>query len=395
MVWALSWLPLQNKGATSVLLQRHNRSMPSVHPALWPSSGHTHLHTYQHAHTQGALQATPAYWRHWLTRPELALVPESCRAERALHEQLVQQPLQAVTPTQLAALADADVAQNYRHFLNLRDGVQRAGSLQAWYLALVRSGAIQVPPLFLDLTVQAIVQQLLGDTRDAMLVRAAELFFRPQRITFSQGRVLAADSLTVEDQAQTQGFGDLGRLLVQAQIETKPLDLPVLGHDNAARYWAEATRAGASDAFRSTLVLDLTQQLNTDVGHGVTFQLTNARSGLKPLARLLEFWVQHLLGVEVTIEPLARIADAQWRWHVGLDAEASALLNDLYLDKPVEEERLSRLISLFRLQFANPQEMRADVAGKPVYLGLMASADGLLRLKPQNLLLNLPLAAAS
>jgi hypothetical protein len=59
------------------------------------------------------------------------------------------------------------------------------------------------------------------------------------------------------------------------------------------------------------------------------------------------------------------------------------------------EERLSRLISLFRLQFANPAEMRADVAGRPVYLGLMASATGQLRMKPQNLLLNLPLASRS
>jgi Family of unknown function (DUF6352) len=365
--------------------------MQTAPPALWPSSGHALLT----ADAQGALSATPAYWRHWLARPELALVPESCRAERALHAQLLKQPLQAVSAAQLKALADADLAQNYRHFLTLRDGVQNAGSLQAWYLALLRSGPVKVPPLFVDLTIQAIVQQLLGDTRDAMLARAAELFFRPQRITFSAGRVLAADSLTLEDQVQTQGLGDLGRLLAQAQIATKPLDLPVLGPDHAPRYWAEATREAALDGFRSTLVLDLTQQLNTDVGHGITFQMSNARSGLKPLARLLELWVQHLLGVAVTIEPLARIADAQWRWHVGLDAEASALLNDLYLGQTVEEDRLARLISLFRLNFVNPQEMRADVAGKPIYLGLMASAEGLLRLKPQNLLLNLPLAAAS
>jgi len=36
--------------------------------------------------------------------------------------------------------------------------------------------------------------------------------------------------------------------------------------------------------------------------------------------------------------------------------------------------------------------VRADVAGRPVYLGLAMNADGVLRLKPQNLLLNLPLA---
>jgi hypothetical protein len=69
------------------------------------------------------------------------------------------------------------------------------------------------------------------------------------------------------------------------------------------------------------------------------------------------------------------------------------LLNDLYEDRPVEAERMQRLLSLFRLEFANPQEMRADVAGKPVYLGLMMNEARELRLKPQNLLLNLPLPA--
>ncbi len=53
---------------------------------------------------------------------------------------------------------------------------------------------------------------------------------------------------------------------------------------------------------------------------------------------------------------------------------------------------MRRLVSLFRLDFDDPAEMRADVAGRPVYLGLMMDAEGLLRLKPQNLLLNLPLA---
>ena len=36
--------------------------------------------------------------------------------------------------------------------------------------------------------------------------------------------------------------------------------------------------------------------------------------------------------------------------------------------------------------------MRADVAGCPVYLGLMMTNERLVRMKPQNLLLNLPLA---
>ncbi len=354
---------------------------------LWPGSGCTLLRL----DGDGRLCPTEAYWRHWLARPELALVPESCRAEIRLHRALQDMPLQGVTDAQLSAIADADVAANYRHFLSLRDAVQQLGSLQAWYLALFRGGPVQVPPLFVDLVTQAIVQHLLGDTADAMSARAAELFFRPQRITVEQGRVLAADSATLTEQAQTQGLGDIGRLLAQAKIATTGQDLAVLGPDNASRYWAEARRAD----FRSTLLLDLTQQLKTDVGHGLQFTMVHALSGLKPLAALLQRWVQHLLGVDVTIEAVHRIDDAQWRWHVGLDAEASALLNDLYEGHAVDDERRSRLISLFKLTFAKPAEMRRDVAGKPVYLGLMAAPEGLLRMKPQNLLLNLPLAAMS
>jgi hypothetical protein len=37
--------------------------------------------------------------------------------------------------------------------------------------------------------------------------------------------------------------------------------------------------------------------------------------------------------------------------------------------------------------------MQPDVAGRPVWLGLAMTPDGLLRLKPQNLLVNLPLRA--
>ena len=106
-------------------------------------------------------------------------------------------------------------------------------------------------------------------------------------------------------------------------------------------------------------------------------------------------WIAHFLDVRTTIRPLQRIDDAAWRWHVGLDAEASALLNDLYRGEAPEGERLARLIGLFRLDFADPREMRADVAGKPVYLGLAMSAEQTLKLKPQNLLINLPLAAAA
>ena len=361
--------------------------MSSPALSVWPGSGLSHLAAAE----QGWLQPTPAYWRHWLARPELAPLPESCRAERRLHAALLDQPLQPVVAERLTLLADTDAADNYRHFIALRNAVQAAGSLQAWYLALMRSGNVNVPPLFVDLVVQALVQSLLDSDSDALAVRTAELFFRPQRISFEQGRVLAADSGTLDEQRATQGLGGIGRLLAEARIPSTGLDLPVLSADNVPRYWAQA----AGETFRSTLLLDLTQQFNTDLGHGLQFTMANALSGLKPLSLLLQRWVQHLLGVAVSIEPVHRIDDPQWRWHLGLDSDASQFLDDLYTGQDADAERKARLISLFRLRFADAAEMRRDVAGKPVYLGLMAKADGSLRLKPQNLLLNLPLATAS
>lgn len=354
--------------------------------ALWPSCGRAHLEQRD----DGALVPAPAWWLHWLARPEMALVAESCRAEIALHRRLQREPLCKVPAAELAAIADADVRENYRHLLVLRDGVQSAGSLQAWLVAQFSHG-VTVPPLFIDVALQAIVAGLLDEPPDALQARAAELFFRTQRLTFEQGRVLAADLQTLEEVRQSQGLGDLGRLMAQAQVQALPAQLPVLGADTESRYWSDAT----SPHFRSSLLLDLALETTSDIGHGVHFKLGNARSGLKPLAVLLERWVWALLGAEVRITPVPRIDDARWRWHVGLDVEATALLNDLYAGSVVDDERLARIVGLFRLQFANPAEMRADVAGVPLYLALMANPQGQLRMKPQNLLLNLPLAKRS
>jgi hypothetical protein len=360
---------------------------------LWPSAGYAHLQT----DANGWLQATPAYVRHLLARPELALVPESCRAERALHRALHDDPWRAVSSAELQAVRDADARENFAHFITVRDGQLAAGSLQAWLLQLFRSGRITVPPLFIDLAIQAVVQHLLqgqADTAsDALAWRAGELFFRPQRVTVEQGRVLAADSTSLDHEQATQGLGELGRLLAQAQAPLKTLQLRVLDAEadaqTAPRYFEQAAQAD----FRSTLLLDLTHTVHNDLGQGIAFTMTAARSGLKPLALLMARWVQHFLGVAVLVQPLQKVEDSQWRWHLGLDTEASVLLDDLYQDHEVEPARLARLISLFSLVFDKPAEMRADVAGKPVYLGLMRNSQDSFRMKPQNLLLNLPLSA--
>ena len=203
-----------------------------------------------------------------------------------------------------------------------------------------------------------------------------------------QRQVLAGDRDTLDLQRDTQGFGDLGRLLAQAQSPVKAMQLQVLQADAQNRYWAEAARPHGQHSF----LLDLTHDIQQQLAHGLVFQLTHAHSGLKALAAVLQDWVQHMLGIGVRIEPLQKIDDPQWRWHIGLDIEATALLNDLYEGNAAPAERQQRLVSLFRLDFADPREMRADVVGKPVYLGLATSADQGVKLKPQNLLVNLPLA---
>jgi hypothetical protein len=75
-----------------------------------------------------------------------------------------------------------------------------------------------------------------------------------------------------------------------------------------------------------------------------------------------------------------------------LDTEASALLNDLYNGKVVAPERNQRLVSLFKMEIRDETLIKPDIAGRPIYLGMAMNADNLLRFKPQNLLVNLPLA---
>ena len=365
--------------------------MTELHPDdFWPSSGFSQLQR----NTRGWLIPSDGYLRLFLARPELALVEESCPAEIALHAALQAQPSRPVPAAELNALADADVRDNYRHFLNFRDALLAAGTLEAWYLATLRAGIIQLPPLFLDLVAQACVRNVLDGVQDgarggaqgAQVARAGEMLFRTQRIHSQDGQVLSGDQTVLDLLNETGGLGDIGRLLTQSNAPVREVNLEVLSDANAQRYWQNADR--------HHFLLDLTHEVSNDLSHGLVLTMTRARSGLTALARVLEAWVAHFLGVEVTIKPAQKIEDANWRWHVGLDAESSALLNDLYEDRPVEPARLARLVSLFRLTFANQEEMRADVAGKPVYLGLAMTADKTLKLKPQNLLLNLPLRSA-
>ena len=334
---------------------------------FWASSGFRFLARGP----EGWLVPGEDYLRHFLARPELAPPPEAGPGERHLHARLAEKPRLAIGEPDLAAVEDADARENWAEFLRFRDRLLAAGSVEACYVGEFRRPRVELAPPFLDALAQAIVRGLLDGQADPWLARAGELFFRPQRVSVEGGQVLAADAATIEAYAETGGFGNVGRLLRQQSTPVASVKMDVLNAENAPFYFLR-------DELFSFLL-----------------DLTPGREGAAALATLLGRWVEHLTGARVAVEPVARVDDERWRWHVGLDVEATALLNALYRGEPVADEAKARLAALFRLEFADPADAAPEAAGRPVYLGLAFRADHLLRMKPQNLLVNLPLARPS
>jgi hypothetical protein len=335
--------------------------------AFWRSSG---LHLLRRD-AAGYLTVTDDFLRAYLARPEIRPVEESCDAERALHARLVDEPRWQPDAAALDALADPDARDNYRVFLGFRDLLLRHGTLEACYVQQFRSRQVTLPALFFDHMAHAILHNVLEDCDQPLRLRAAELLFRAQKVTLRDGSPLLADEDTVEMYARTGGMGSLGQLVREAQTPTRSIDLDVLDESNAEVYWAR------SDQFDTVLDLGFT------------------RPGLDALCRVLEAWVGHLLRLPATVQPLQSIQDERWVWHVGLDVESTGILNDLYEGREVDEERLRLMLSLFRLDVQDGSMLRPQVAGRPIYLGLAMGADNVLRLKPQNLITNLPLAEAA
>ncbi len=125
--------------------------------------------------------------------------------------------------------------------------------------------------------------------------------------------------------------------------------------------------------------------------HDFALDIAEGRDGQRGIARALERFIAHLFGEAVTIRAVPVIEDANWTWHVGLDAEASAIANDLWQGRKVRQERLARIIWLGVLEFADSARVLPRVAGRPVYLALAMDAANRLRMKPQNLVAGLPL----
>jgi hypothetical protein len=281
----------------------------------------------------------------------------------------MQEPGRLVPAGELNLLADQDAKHNYEVVLRFRDRLLEAGTVEACYRNLFKAG-VDVPPLFIEQMAHVVLRNILQDCEDPLQLRAAELLFREQKATIQEGHVLLADLETVEMHASGSQYGSLGRLIVEAQGATAKTNLDVLDRQNAALYWERESR------------------------HDTVISLTYGRPALDGLCRVLEAWIFHFVNVKVRIEPVRNIQEPRWAWHIGLDAEATAILNALWAGEQVEAGRMRHILALFRLTFDDPQEMRRDIAGRSVYLALAADGEDVVKVKPQNLFLNLPLSVS-
>jgi hypothetical protein len=324
---------------------------------FWLSCGHHLLDRDQ----SGGLVITDDFLKVYLARPELIPPPEACAVERTLHGALLDHPRTPVSASDLAAIADTDARENWETLIAFRDRLLRHRTLEAAYFDLVRVGVGKTPPLFVNQLVNVILRNALDGIEDARVLRAAEMFFRPQRVTLHEGALLAADEETIAGGTQSPVSPLVSMLGLPAQAE-----IDIINDGNAETYWQR------SDRFDMAL------------------DLTPARGGLSALAEAMRLWIKHLLGLAVTITPLNELRGAPLTWYVGLDAEATRIGDAVWNGEELEETSHGRLVGLFRLAFHDAAVMLDKVKGDSIYLLLAMNGDKLIRMKPQNLVNGLP-----
>ena len=324
---------------------------------FWHSCGHHFLDRDE----SGGYIVTDDFLKVYLARPELIPPPEACAAERNLHAALLADPHRSVAASDIAKIADQDARDNWEILIGFRDHLLRHKTLEAAYVDLMRRGVGRTPPLFINQLVHVILRNALNDVADPYILRAAELFFRTQRVTLHDGSLIAADEETIAGggQAPASPLVSMLGLPPEAAIE-------VLNDNNASSYWER------SDRFDMAL------------------DLSGGRGGLAALAKVMERWVGHLLSFAVTIEPLTELRDAPLSWYVGLDADATQIGNALWRDDELDENGMTRVVGLFRLTFGDAALMLDKVRGEPIYLVLAMTGEHLIRMKPQNLVTGLP-----
>ncbi len=325
---------------------------------FWISCGH-HLLDREPG---GGLLLTDDFLKVYLARPELIPPPEACVVEKTLYGALLADPRLPISSSDIAAIADADARENWQVLIAFRDLLLRHKTLEGAYAELMRAGPGKTPLLFVNQLVHVILRNALDGVEDAAVVRAAELFFRTQRVTLHEGSLIAADEEIIggiNPAPQSPLVSMLG-IPADAQID-------VLNDENASGYWAR------SDQF------------------DMAIDLTAGRAGLVALAEVMRRWIAHVLGVEVAIEPLPELREVNLAWYVGLDADATKIGDMMWNGEEIDEATMSRVIGLFALTFRDSSIVLDRVKGDPVYLILAMTPEKTIRLKPQNLATGLPI----
>src|SRR4051812_40542273 len=333
---------------------------------FWVASGHHLTRRADH----GGLVATPELIMAYLARPELMPPPDACDAERNLHASLLANPLRPVSKADIAALADADARENWTLMIAFRDRLIAAPSLEAVYVNVARNGAGDLPPIFVSQLCHLILRNALEGCEDPYTLRAAELFYRSQLATVHEGALLLADAEVVE--AQQHARHDMHASPLTAMLQPQTFDnMDVMDDDNAWTYWSR------SDA------------------HAMAMNLGGNPKAREGLCRSMERWIAHLLGLTVRVETVPSIEDRDWRWFIGLDTEGTRIGNALWTGAALDADSARRIVALMRLHIEDTRLVDERVGTRPVYLIMAMGPDKVVRLKPQNLLVGLPLAAGA
>jgi hypothetical protein len=271
-------------------------------------------------------------------------------------------PRRSVSAGEIAAIADQDARENWQVMIDFRDHLLAHPTIEAAYVALVRQGIGTTPPLFLDQLVHVILRNALDGCDDPYVLRAAELFFRPQRVTIHEGSLLAAD----EERIAGETRAPVSPLVSMLGLE-RSSEIDVLNDANAHTYWAR------SDRFEMAL------------------DLTGGRRGTAALGEVIARWIGHVMAVAVEVRPLAEVRNAVFTWYVGLDAEATKIGDALWRGDEPDNESFARVVALYSLRFVEPSVVSDRVADEPAYLILAMTPDKVIRVKPQNLVSGLPI----
>src|SRR3984957_11858660 len=217
----------------------------------------------------GKLLVTDEFLKVYLARPELVPPPEACAAERKLHDAMLSDPRGLVAPSRIAAIADADARENWEVMIGWRDHLVKHRTLEAAYLDIVRH-SIRFPHILVGQLTQVILRNALDDCDDVFILRAAETFFRSQKLLVQDRAITAVD----EETELLLGHHPRSPLVALLGLPAVT-EVDMLNDTTADSYWER------SDRFDMAL------------------DLTAGQRGLAALGEVVTRWLAHLLATRL------------------------------------------------------------------------------------------------